>query len=150
MKIGATISLMRRCITFPQVFLTTLPILFNTHDQSTKVHKPFRYEVVWSTHGNFSKIINDVWAHKDNENKAFYLLYKIFKSKAIWWKKNVFGNIDLKLVDIRNKLDRVSFDMETSYFGDIHILLIKLEKEHQFMLLKQENFIGNKWLELIG
>lgn len=62
----------------------------------------------------------------------------------------MFGNIDLKLVDIRNKLDRVSFDMETSYFGDIHNLLIKLEKEHQFMLLKQKNFIQNKWLELFG
>lgn len=67
----------------------------------------FIYEIAWSIHEDFINLINDCWKIENPEQnqKSFCDIYPIFKIRAIYWKKHVFGNLERKIDNLENQID---------------------------------------------
>lgn len=116
------------------------PILLNMHDQVRKKPQFFRYEIAWSIHEDFINLINDCWKIENSaqNQKSFCDIYPCFKSRAIYWKKHVFGNLERKIDNLENQIDDTLKNINNFDSKEYQKKLINLQKDHQTLLKQKE------------
>lgn len=116
------------------------PILLDFHNENRNRTKFFRYEIAWARNQSFSDFINNVWEDSDKQNKTrnFYDLYDKFRAKALWWKKHVHGNLDLKINEITDQIEELKNKLNFNYDEHLHQNIIDKEKEKLKLLPQKE------------
>ncbi|XP_075497891.1 uncharacterized protein LOC142535418 [Primulina tabacum] len=98
-----------RLTALPRITSDHHPIIFDT----TRLKwgpSPFRFENVWLTHNNFKESLEDWWGSGNTqgwEGYKFMMKLKETKNRVLLWNKEVFGNVDYKISELRNKISRL-------------------------------------------
>ncbi|KAL7084145.1 hypothetical protein ACP275_14G207000 [Erythranthe tilingii] len=118
------------------------PILLDTHHTTSPRRKHFRYEKVWSNHESSANVVAKSWASKvnPNSNNDFQKFCSIFRSKASWWKRNIFGNLNRNIESIMDKIEKHTLELDINYSTQTHEELNRLINQHQFLLKQKEIF----------
>ena len=79
------------------------PILLNFEQLLPFRYRPFRFELMWTSHPNYKDIIRQAWEIQTKGSRAAQLFTKLsnVRKEAVKWNKLVFGRLDN---DIKHKL----------------------------------------------
>lgn len=90
-------------------------------------------------HEDFINIIKACWNEQEPNNpNSFFKNYYKFKTKALYWKKHVFGDLNRKIEEIENHIANLNVTISRVYSDHTHQQLVIFEKEHQFLLKQKE------------
>lgn len=137
-------------ILFPWAILENYPIHGSDHSclvldivpNSPFLPRPFKFEWAWTNHPNCIEHIESVWNSKTNPNS----LIKMKDSLGVLppsprrWNKMVFGNIDKKISESKNLLERLS----KTVLDEDTLKTIKVEESNLDVWLHKKRFYGPK------
>lgn len=74
----------------PRVSFDHCPLLLSLYENlHNRLERPFRFEKMWLNHPGFHQVVENAWGLTPSLNLAI----TTFKSLAITWNKEIFGNI---------------------------------------------------------
>ncbi|OMO96596.1 Endonuclease/exonuclease/phosphatase [Corchorus olitorius] len=142
------------------VVLENLPINVSDHsplllclEKSKMFNKrPYRFELMWTTHPQCEKVITNAWKINANGYAAFRLMRKIgtTKEKLKLWNREVFGDLAKRKMELEIELAATeqnienpgNFEKEATLRRDLEVVL---EQEHLMWMQKSRA----NWMKLL-
>ncbi|OMO96071.1 reverse transcriptase [Corchorus capsularis] len=77
--------------------------------------RPYRFEAMWVTHPQCRKIISKAWSNVFKGSSAYILVQKLKTTKhdLCRWNKTVFGDLQRRRQQLKNKLTKTQKEMHT-------------------------------------
>lgn len=109
------------CLKLPRITSDHSPIVLSCSLDSINSPKPFRFSHMWIMHEDFLRVISSSWSEQSSEKcPIFRVMAKLRRLKTVLksWNKNVFGNVDVQIATLQDKLIAVQQNIGTNGYSD--------------------------------
>ncbi|OMO78934.1 Endonuclease/exonuclease/phosphatase [Corchorus olitorius] len=104
--------------------------------------RPYRFEIMWTTHPQCRQIIQKAWESHVHGSAAFKLARKLTftKSSLRDWNKNVFGNVRLRKKELEKELE----ELQSKVDNELHSTRESIVRSELERVLEQEQIL---WMQ---